>query len=160
MVRIPCNKGDVGSIPGSGISPGGGQGNPLQYWQENLMDRVTWQAVVHRVTKSWTQMKRLSRQACKEPSRVKKLSEIWSLNPGFKWGLGYINKQKIMLVTRTRIKPQRRKTISQLQKGATCPWMKLLLYLSFVEIIFVLKCYVGLYFQGWRSNICGKIEKS
>ena len=48
---------DVGSIPGSGRSPGGGDGNPLQYsCLENPMDRA-WQATVHRVAKSQTQMK-------------------------------------------------------------------------------------------------------
>ena len=47
--------GDVGSIPGSGRSPGGGNGNPLQYsWLKNLMDRGTWQALVQTVAKSWT----------------------------------------------------------------------------------------------------------
>ena len=35
-----CNVGDLGSIPGSGRSPGEGNGNPLQYsWLENSMDR-------------------------------------------------------------------------------------------------------------------------
>ena len=48
---------DMGSIPVSGRSPGGGQGSPLQYSHlENLMDRGAWQATVHRVTKSWTQL--------------------------------------------------------------------------------------------------------
>ena len=46
---------DVGSIPGSGRSPGGGHGNPLQYsGLENPMDRGAWQATVHWVTKSQT----------------------------------------------------------------------------------------------------------
>jgi len=45
--------GDVGSIPGSGISPGGSHGNPLQYsCLENPMDRGAWQAIVCRVAKS------------------------------------------------------------------------------------------------------------
>ena len=45
--------GDVGSIPGSGRSPGEGNDNPLQYsCLENLMDRAAWWAVVHGVTKS------------------------------------------------------------------------------------------------------------
>ena len=49
--------GDVGSIPGLGRSPGGGQGNPLKYsCLENPMDRGAWQAIVHRVTKSRTQL--------------------------------------------------------------------------------------------------------
>ena len=45
-----CNAGDirdVGSIPGSGRSPGGGHGNPLQYsCLENPMHRGAWQAMV------------------------------------------------------------------------------------------------------------------
>ena len=54
--------GDVGSIPGLGRFPGGGNGNPLQYFcLENPMDRGAWRATVHRVTQSWT---RLSSQAC------------------------------------------------------------------------------------------------
>ena len=46
---------DVGSVPGSGRSPGGGHGNPLQYsCPENLMDRGAWWAIVHRVAESDT----------------------------------------------------------------------------------------------------------
>ena len=46
---------DMGSIPGLGRSPGGVCGNTLQYsCLENLMDRGPWQAIVHRVAKSWT----------------------------------------------------------------------------------------------------------
>ena len=49
---------DVGSIPGSGRSPGGGDGNPLQYsCLENTTDRSTWWATVHRVTKHRTRLK-------------------------------------------------------------------------------------------------------
>ena len=59
----PANAGDVrdaGSIPGSGRSPGGGHGNPLQYsCLENPMDIGTCQATVHRVIKSQTQLKQL-----------------------------------------------------------------------------------------------------
>ena len=62
-----CNAEDAGdrsSIPGLGRSPGGGHGNPLQYsCLENPMDRKTWWATVHRVTKSWIQLKGLSRRA-------------------------------------------------------------------------------------------------
>ena len=43
---------DVGSIPGSGRPPGGGNDNPLQYsCLENSMDRGAWQATVHGVAK-------------------------------------------------------------------------------------------------------------
>ena len=59
MVKyLPVNAGDgrdAGLIPGSGRSPGGGLGNPLQYsCQEDSMDRGAWWAIVHRVTKSQT----------------------------------------------------------------------------------------------------------
>ena len=44
---------DLGSILGSGRSPGGVHGNPLQYsCLENPMDRGTWRATVHRVAKN------------------------------------------------------------------------------------------------------------
>ena len=47
----PADAGDVGSIPGSGRSPGGGNDNPLQYsCLENSVDRGTWRDTVHRVT--------------------------------------------------------------------------------------------------------------
>ena len=47
-----CNAGDLGLIPGSGRSPGGGHGNPLQYsCLENRMDRGAWRATVHGVAK-------------------------------------------------------------------------------------------------------------
>ena len=47
---------DVGSVPGLGRSPGGGNGNSLQYFcLENSMDKRAWQAIVYGVTESWTQ---------------------------------------------------------------------------------------------------------
>ena len=56
----PANAGDargVGSISGSGRSPGGGNGNLLQCsCLENPMDRGAWWAV-HTVAKSWTQLR-------------------------------------------------------------------------------------------------------
>ena len=56
----PANAGeikDAGSIPGLGRSPGGGNGNPLQdSCLENPMDRETWRATVHGVTKSRTRL--------------------------------------------------------------------------------------------------------
>jgi len=61
VVKYPLanagDTGDVGLIPGSGRSPGVGNGNPLQYsCLENSMDRKTWWSTVHGVTKSQTQL--------------------------------------------------------------------------------------------------------
>ena len=53
------------TIPGSGRSPGGGNGNLLQYFcLDNPMDRAAWCITVHRVTESWTQLKWFSMHAC------------------------------------------------------------------------------------------------
>ena len=53
-----CNVGDLGLIPGSGRSPGEGNGNPLQYsCLENPMDGGAWWATVHGVARSWTQLR-------------------------------------------------------------------------------------------------------
>ena len=50
-----CNTGDPSSIPGSGRSPGEGNGNPLHYsCLENSMGRGAWLATVHEVAKSRT----------------------------------------------------------------------------------------------------------
>ena len=52
------NAGDLGSIPGSGRSPGEGNGNPLQYsCLENPMDGGTWWATVHGVPESQTRLR-------------------------------------------------------------------------------------------------------
>ena len=55
--NLPGNAGDTrdaGSIPRTGRSPGGGNGNPLQYsCLENSTDKATWQATVHGVAKTW-----------------------------------------------------------------------------------------------------------
>ena len=60
----PANSGDIkdaGSIPELGRSQGEGTGDPLQYSSlENSMDRGTWRATVHGITKSPTGLNRLS----------------------------------------------------------------------------------------------------
>ena len=51
--NLPANAGDAGLIPGFGRSPGGGNGNPLQYsCLENPTDRGTWWDTVHKITES------------------------------------------------------------------------------------------------------------
>ena len=53
--NMPANAGDPGSISGSGRSPGGGPGNPLQdSYLENPMVRGAWRATVHEAVKSQT----------------------------------------------------------------------------------------------------------
>jgi len=57
----PANAGGAGSIPGSGRSPGGGNGNPLEYsCLGNPMDRGGWQATVHGVAKESDTTQRLN----------------------------------------------------------------------------------------------------
>ena len=56
-----CNAGELGSSPGLRRSPGEGDGYPFQHaCLENSMNRGTWRATIHGVTKSWTPLKRLS----------------------------------------------------------------------------------------------------
>ena len=74
MVKTPSDNagavGDLGSIPGSGRSPGGGNGNPLQYsCPENPTDRGAWRAAAHRAAQSGTRLSGM--QACQ-----------WSSCPG------------------------------------------------------------------------------
>jgi len=53
--NLPASTGDLGLIPGSGRSPGKGNGNPFQYsCLENPIDRRDWWATAHGVAKSWT----------------------------------------------------------------------------------------------------------
>ena len=70
-----CNvgdTGDLGSIPGSGRSPGEGHDNPLQYsCLENSMDRAASRAIVHRVARSQARLKQLSMS----PSMCKRVIE-------------------------------------------------------------------------------------
>ena len=52
-----CHTGDLSLIPGSGSSPGEGNGYPLQYsCLENFMGRGAWRAAAHRVPKSGTSL--------------------------------------------------------------------------------------------------------
>ena len=57
VVQTVKNVADPGSIPGSGRSPGEGNGYPLQYsCLENSVDGGAWRATVHGVAKSWTRL--------------------------------------------------------------------------------------------------------
>ena len=82
--NLPASAGDVrdrGSVPGSGSSPGGGHGTPLQYSSlENAMDRGAWWAAVHRVAQSQTKLKISLAQAFSGPHFVQ-LSDLCHLYP-------------------------------------------------------------------------------
>ena len=70
--------GDMGLIPGSATSPGGGHGNPLQYFGlENPMDRGIRQAIVHRVARSQTRLKRRSTDAHTKIVTFWALKHMW-----------------------------------------------------------------------------------
>ena len=94
--NLPANAGDIRDvdlIPGSGRSPGGGRGNPLQYsCLENPLGRGPWQATVHRVTESQTWLKWFSMHPC-IPGLSWKVSEVyiqmrslWTLSVYFSQG--------------------------------------------------------------------------
>ena len=78
--NLPANGGDardMGSIPGSGRSPGEGNGNTLQYsCLENPMDQGAWWAAVYRVTQSQTRLKQL---IAKLRLKLKNVGEITRL---------------------------------------------------------------------------------
>ena len=79
MVKYPpANAGLVGLIPGLGRSPGEGNGYPLQYsCLENPMDRGAWQATVHGIAKSGTQLKQLSMHTCPEITGLHPLKKAY-----------------------------------------------------------------------------------
>ena len=59
--NLPDYAGDTSSMPGSGISPAGGNGNPLRYsCLGNSMDRGAWHATVHGATKQLDTNEQLS----------------------------------------------------------------------------------------------------
>ena len=63
--KPPAHAGDGGSSPGSGRSPGGGHGNPLQYsCLENPMERGGRRATVHRVAKESDMTEQLRTHVC------------------------------------------------------------------------------------------------
>ena len=92
MVKnMPANAGDVDSIPGLGRSPGGGNGNPLQYsCLENPMDRGVWQATAHSVSKGWTRLSNQTRTPPVGRTRVwdekeHSQSHLWELPSSICW---------------------------------------------------------------------------
>ena len=81
--NLPANAGDIrvmSSIPGLERSPGGEHGNPLWYFcLENPTDRGTWWAMIHGVSQSRTQLKRLSLQAMDPALEVNEVLNVGCL---------------------------------------------------------------------------------
>ena len=97
MVNIlPANAGDVrdaGSIPRSGRFHRGGHGNPLHYsCLGNPMDSGAWWATVCRVTKSRTQLKRLSKHTQDLNMIVK---DIWNSRKRMEFSVLSMNSVKV-----------------------------------------------------------------
>ena len=87
----------MGLNHGSGRSPGGGNGNPLQYsWLENLMDRGAWRATVHGVTKSWTRLSDYHSLSADSQSRTLDLTLVSTALGGGK-AKKYLNHQDQLL---------------------------------------------------------------
>ena len=87
MVKnLSINAGDIrdmDSILGSGRSPGGGHSHSLQYFcLENSKDRGAWCATVHKVSKNWTQLKRLMEKAMAPHSSTLAWKIPWAEEPG------------------------------------------------------------------------------
>ena len=83
--NLPANKntGDVSWIPGSGRSPGGGNGNPLQYpYLESPMDRRAWRAIVHGVAK---RARRHTHQRCLQSQGLDSLRPSQRNRSSGKW---------------------------------------------------------------------------
>ena len=96
-----CHTGDLGSIPGSGRSPRGGHGNPLQCsCLQNPMDKGAWQATVHGVTKSQTWLSDYAHTANHVRSRILKNSQLGrifqerNLNLTQRWGPAHLHMGK------------------------------------------------------------------
>ena len=77
--NLPANAGDTrdtGLIPGSGRSPEGGHGNPLQYsCLEHSHGQRSLGAIVHGVAQTQTRLKRLSTQASNKPYRDRRYEQ-------------------------------------------------------------------------------------
>ena len=85
LLANPGDIWDADSIPGSGRSPGGGHGNPLQYsCLENPMDRGAWRATEYVVTKSQTWLNRLStgQKYCKVNASLPQLPSSYPARGG------------------------------------------------------------------------------
>ena len=93
-----CNSGDAGSIPGPERSPGGGNGNPLQYsCPENSMDRGAWRATVPRSHKESDTTERLNQHPQSEILTGE--SQAWYYREAVTWEKGAVS---------TRNSPQQR----------------------------------------------------
>ena len=81
--NLPVNAGDLSSVPGSGRSPGEGNGNPLQCsCLENPRDGGAWWATVHGAAQSRTRLKRLSSSSSSNSNSISQmgLTDIYRIH--------------------------------------------------------------------------------
>ena len=82
----PANAADAGSAPGLGRSPGGRNGNPLQYpCLGNPMDRGAWGAMVHRVMKELDMEEQLNNSNKQETINYSLIVPFWFFKRSLKW---------------------------------------------------------------------------
>ena len=123
-----CNAGDLGLIPGSGKSPGEGNGNLLQYsCLENPMDRGAWRATVHRVAKSQTRLSDFTHKGWLRGKKKKKLSPGGIVNAGSRNLHGFCvlaagtEKKSIAIVNRAAMNTGVRVSLSVLLSSLCMP---------------------------------------
>ena len=121
---------DVGLIPESGLSPGGGHSNPLQYsCLENPIDRGAQWATVHRVAKSRTWLKLLSMHACNQNLPTPRTgNESLSYEQGCCGEEGGYWKQRDSLRKEGRTKTDVKREARRLEVQPQVHWKKLLAY--------------------------------
>ena len=103
MVKNPPAKAeDMDSVPGSGRSPGGGNGTPLQYpCLGNPVDRGAWRATVSGVKESWIQLRRLGTHSARSSLLLAGFSLVAAIR-GYSpvWGSGFMLRRLLLLVSR------------------------------------------------------------
>ena len=105
-----CNAGNPGSIPGLGRYPGEGNGYPLQYpCLKNSMDRGAWQATIHGVAKSWSQLSDLTLLCWHTPKATVFTCNFYRFYTTLKHTAGWVNANLISLWWNGTIKLKKKK---------------------------------------------------
>ena len=121
-----CNAGDPGLIPGSGRSPGEGNGNPFQYSHlENPMDRGAWQATDHKIT-------RVGHDLVIKPPPQQKLTQLC------KTTLAQLKKKKLLYPITLSVEAIKKKSVSFVQERNLSLFLRSWDFKSFFFLFFKL----------------------